>query len=74
MFHIKDIQYAQSVDYNADQLPWGVQSMMGIDPSLSETNYIPPLTALDYIDRISRQVSLPDSIRDRALSLVQHLV
>jgi SAM-dependent methyltransferase len=39
--------------------------------ALSETNYIPPLTALDYIDRISRQVSLPDSIRDRALSLVQ---
>jgi transcription initiation factor TFIIIB Brf1 subunit/transcription initiation factor TFIIB len=39
--------------------------------ALSETNYLPPLTALDYIDRISRQVNLPDSIRDRALSLVQ---
>jgi hypothetical protein len=33
VFHIKDIEYAQSIDYNADELPWGIQSVMGIDPS-----------------------------------------
>jgi transcription initiation factor TFIIIB Brf1 subunit/transcription initiation factor TFIIB len=39
--------------------------------TLRETNYIPPLTALDYIDRISRQVNLPNSIRDHAIDLTK---
>ena len=38
---------------------------------LSETNYVPPLGISDYICRISRQLGLPDNIRDHALSLLK---
>ena len=37
---------------------------------LSEANYVPPLDISDYIYRISRQLGLPDNIRDHALSLL----
>jgi hypothetical protein len=39
--------------------------------TLSETEYIPPLSALEYINRISRQLNLPDNIRDHASYLVK---
>jgi transcription initiation factor TFIIIB Brf1 subunit/transcription initiation factor TFIIB len=34
--------------------------------TLSETEYIPPLSAIEYINRVSRQLNLPDNIRDHA--------
>jgi transcription initiation factor TFIIIB Brf1 subunit/transcription initiation factor TFIIB len=37
----------------------------------SDTNYVPPLGMSDYICRISRQLGLPDNIRDHALSLLK---
>jgi transcription initiation factor TFIIIB Brf1 subunit/transcription initiation factor TFIIB len=36
---------------------------------LSDTNYVPPLGISDYIFRITRQLDLPDNVRDYALSL-----
>jgi SAM-dependent methyltransferase len=38
---------------------------------LSETDYIPPLSTSDYIHRLSKQLSLPDNIRDHALDVVK---
>jgi len=38
---------------------------------LSDTNYVPPLGISDYIFRISRQLGIPDNIRDYALSLLK---
>jgi transcription initiation factor TFIIIB Brf1 subunit/transcription initiation factor TFIIB len=38
---------------------------------LSETEYIPSLSALEYINRVSRQLNLPDNIRDHASCLIK---
>jgi hypothetical protein len=38
---------------------------------LSESDYIPPLNASDYVNRISLQLNLPGNIKDRALHLVE---
>lgn len=38
---------------------------------MSDTNYVPPLGISDYIFRISRQLGIPDKIRDYALSLLK---
>ena len=47
----------------------------GIQPKnimhiLSDTTYVPPLDISDYVFRISRQLGIPDDIRDHALSLL----
>ena len=33
VFHVGDIQFAQTFPYDLEALPYGVQSVMGIDPS-----------------------------------------
>jgi hypothetical protein len=38
---------------------------------LSDTNYVPPLSISDYVFRISRQLGIPDNIRDHALSVLK---
>lgn len=40
---------------------------------LSESDYIPPLGAPDYINRISLQLNLPDKSKDHALYLVKKI-
>ena len=40
---------------------------------LSETDYIPPLGASDYVNRISLQLNLPDKTKDRALLSVKEI-
>jgi hypothetical protein len=39
--------------------------------NLSDTNYVPPLGISDYIFRTSRQLGIPDNIRDQALSMLK---
>ena len=38
---------------------------------LSDTNYVPPLDISDFIFRISKQLGIPDNIKDCALSLLK---
>jgi transcription initiation factor TFIIIB Brf1 subunit/transcription initiation factor TFIIB len=40
---------------------------------LSESDYIPPLGAPDYINRISLQLNVPDKTTDRALHLIKEM-
>jgi transcription initiation factor TFIIIB Brf1 subunit/transcription initiation factor TFIIB len=39
--------------------------------NLRDTNYVPPLGISDYIFRVSRQLGIPDNIRDHALYLLK---
>jgi transcription initiation factor TFIIIB Brf1 subunit/transcription initiation factor TFIIB len=38
---------------------------------LSESDYIPPLNASEYVNRLSLQLNLPDNTKDCALHLVE---
>lgn len=40
--------------------------------TMSETEYILPLTAIDYIDRLSKQLVLPDLVGQQAKNLIQN--
>ena len=40
--------------------------------TMSETEYILPLTAIDYIDRLSKQLNLPDLVGKQAKNLIQN--
>jgi ubiquinone/menaquinone biosynthesis C-methylase UbiE len=40
---------------------------------LSEGDYIPPLNASDYVNRISLQLNLPGNTKDRALRLIEEI-
>jgi transcription initiation factor TFIIIB Brf1 subunit/transcription initiation factor TFIIB len=37
-----------------------------------ETEYIPPLTALDYVDRLLKQLVLPDIFGEQAKNLIHN--
>ena len=40
--------------------------------TMSETEYILPLTAVDYVDRLSKQLNLPDLVVRQAKNLIQN--
>jgi transcription initiation factor TFIIIB Brf1 subunit/transcription initiation factor TFIIB len=40
---------------------------------LSESDYIPPLNASEYVNRLSLQLNLPDNTKDCALHLVEEI-
>ena len=39
---------------------------------MSETEYILPLTAIDYVDRLSKQLVLPYALGEKAKELIQN--
>lgn len=39
--------------------------------TMSETEYILPLTATDYVDRLSKQLVLPNTLKEKAKELIQ---
>jgi transcription initiation factor TFIIIB Brf1 subunit/transcription initiation factor TFIIB len=51
---------------------FGVQKKDVVYP-FSESDYIPPLNASDYVNRISLQLNLPGNTKDRALHLVEEI-
>ena len=40
--------------------------------TMSETEYILPMTAVDYVDRLSKQLVLPHALGEKAKELIQN--